>query len=112
MKQTLIALGLTLCACLPLAAQKVYKVGHSYEADVKVYVVKNAYDADLVVYEVDKEYKAKGNTGLWWFAPKSYKADKKIYFTPTRSQADLKIYFTNHAYKAGWKNYAKKHLLY
>ena len=82
-----------------MQAQKIYSVNHEYQADVRVYVVDHEYQADLLVYRVDHEYQAKGNEGKWFFVDHEY-------------QSDVRIYFVDHEYQAGWRENAKKHLLY
>jgi len=64
------------------------------------------------VFKVDQPYKAKGNSGLWYFTNQSYQAEKKIIFVDYDYQSDLNIYFVNYKYLSGWKNSNKKHLLY
>lgn len=50
--------------------------------------------------------------GFGTLPPHSYRADKKVFFTEYPYQADIKVYFTDKEYRAGWKNQAKKPLLY
>lgn len=64
-------------------AQKVFSVNFVSQADVKVYVVKYESQADLKVFKLKYA-----------------------------SQADLKIFFVDYESKAGWRNYAKKSLMY
>ena len=80
--------------------------------NVKVYVVDAAYQADLLVYKEGSSYQAVKNEGHWFFTSAAYQADKKIYFVDAAYQADLKIYFVDASYQAGWKNNAKKSLMY
>jgi hypothetical protein len=39
-------------------------------------------------------------------------SQEKVYFVNYEYQADLKVYFVDYEYNDGWKNSAKKHLLY
>lgn len=95
-----------------LSAQKVFSAQNKYDAHVKVYVVQNCYNADLLVYRVENRYEAQGNKGLWFFTQNRYDADKIIFFTENRYEADLLIFFVNNRYDAGWRNNAKKYLMY
>ena len=67
---------------------------------------------NLKVFKVSREYEIKGNEGLWFFVNQEYKSEKKILFVDYQYQADLKVYFVDYKYQAGWKNSAKKYLLY
>ena len=91
-------------------AQKIF----SYNADIKVFVTDREYKADLVVYRTDRRYRADAaeNKGIWFFTDRRYDADKSIFFTDREYDADLIVYFTDREYRAGWKNAAKKYLLY
>jgi hypothetical protein len=93
-------------------AQKIYVTDTESWADIKVYVTDTESWADLVVYVEDTESWATGNKGIWYFTDTESWADKKIYYTDTQSWADLVIYFTDTQSWAGWKNTAKKYLLY
>ena len=95
-----------------LTAQKIYSTSQSYKADFNVFVVENEYQADLKVYKVSRAYEARKNTGLWFFSTTPYNSDKKIYFCENEYEADLKVFFVDYKYQAGWKNSAKKYLLY
>ena len=95
-----------------LSSQKVFSTSKSYQADIKVFIVNQDYQADLKVFKVSQEYEIKGNQGLWFFVDQEYKSEKKIFFVDYQYQADLKVYFVDYKYQAGWKNSAKKHLLY
>ena len=81
-------------------------------ADIKVFVVDYESQADLKVYKQKYESNADGNEGEWYFCDYESQADKTIYFVDYESQADLKIYFVDYESQAGWRNSAKKHLLY
>lgn len=102
------------CATFSATAQKIYSVSAEYQADVKVFVVDQEYRADLIVYRTDKEYRAKAseNKGIWFICDQPYRADKKVFFTDREYRADLKVFFTDREYRAGWRNAAKKPLLY
>lgn len=95
-------------------AQKVYSVGHDYQADVKVFVVDKDYRADLIVYKTEKSHRAKAdeNKGIWYFCSTPSQADKKVFFVDKEYRADLKVFFTDKEYRAGWKKNDKKHLIY
>ena len=54
----------------------------------------------------------RGNEGLWHFVKYKSQADKKIFFVDYASQSDLKIFFVKYKSQAGWRNSAKKHLIY
>jgi len=96
----------------PLSSQKVFSTSKSYQADIKVFIVNKDYQADLKVFKVSREYEIKGNEGFWFFVNQEYKSEKKILFVDYQYQADLKVYFVDYKYQAGWKNSAKKYLLY
>ena len=64
------------------------------------------------MYKVKYQNQASGNEGKWFFVDYSTQADKKIYFVKYANQADLKIYFVKYQNQVGWRNNAKKHLLY
>lgn len=66
----------------------------------------------LLAMSVDHEYQAKGNEGKWFFVDHEYQSDVRIYFVDHEYQADLNICFVSHEYQAGWRENAKKHLLY
>ena len=95
-----------------LSSQKVFSTDKSYRADIKIFIVNQDYQADLNVFKVSRKYEIKGNQGLWLFVDQDYKSEKKILFVDYQYQADLKVYFVDYKYQAGWKNSAKKHLLY
>jgi hypothetical protein len=61
---------------------------------------------------VSYESRAGNNAGKWFFVDYESRADKKIFFVDYESRADLKIYFVEYESRAGWKNNAKKHLMY
>ena len=42
----------------------------------------------------------------------TYIYKKSIFFVPYENQADLKIFFVDYENQAGWRNAAKKQLLY
>ena len=75
-------------------------------------MVAQEYQADLKVYKVRNEYQAIGQNGKWFFTKYDYQAKKKIFFVEHEYQAELKIFFVDQEYQAGWRNAAKKHLLY
>ena len=95
-------------------AQKIFSADRAYNADIKVFVTDREYKADLVVYRTDRRYRADAaeNKGIWFFTDRRYDADKSIFFTDREYDADLIVYFTDREYRAGWKNAAKKYLLY
>ena len=112
-KLHLLSFGLVLI--MPLKetiAQKVFATNYSYQSEIKVFVVNQEYQADLKVFKVRNDYEATGQNGKWFFTKYDYQAKKKIYFVDHEYQSDLKIFFVAQAYQAGWKNAAKKHLLY
>ena len=94
--------------------QKIFSADRAYNADIKVFVTDREYKADLVVYRTDRRYRADAaeNKGIWFFTDRRYDADKSIFFTDREYDADLIVYFTDREYRAGWKNAAKKYLLY
>ena len=92
--------------------QKIYSVKYESQAQVKVFVVKYESQADLLVYKVAYESQAGQNDGKWFFVDYESRADKKIFFVDYESRADLKIFFVDYESRAGWKNNAKKHLMY
>ena len=69
-------------------------------------------EADLLVYKESVASRATGNEGVWYFESVKSRADKSIYFESVASRADLKICFTDVKSRAGWKNSAKKSLMY
>lgn len=103
--------GLTMFANVAMG-QKIYSVKYESQAQVKVFVVKYESQADLLVYKVAYESQAGQNDGKWFFVDYESRADKKIFFVDYESRADLKIFFVDYESRAGWKNNAKKHLMY
>jgi hypothetical protein len=97
---------------LKFNAQKVFSTQYSSQAEVKVFVCQYESQADLKVYKVEYESQASGNEGKWFFTKYGSQAKKKIYFVETESSADLKIFFVKYSSSAGWRNNAKKHLMY
>jgi hypothetical protein len=95
-----------------ISAQKVFSVKYSSQADVKVFVVNYESQADLLIYKVKYESQAGDNNGKWFFTQYESQAKKKIFFVDYESQADLKIFFVDYESRAGWKNSAKKQLMY
>ena len=93
-------------------AQKIFSVDYASQADIKVFVVDYQSQADLNVYKVDYESQTKGNQGLWYFVDYKSQSDKTIFFVDYKSQADLLIYFVEYQSQAGWRNKAKKYILY
>ncbi len=93
-------------------AQKVYSEDVASRADIKVYVETVESRADLIVYKESVASRATGNEGVWYFESVKSRADKSIYFESVASRADLKICFTDVKSRAGWKNSAKKSLMY
>lgn len=111
MKKLVLISFLTLFATA-LNAQKVFSVKYASQADVKVFVVKYESQADLKVYKVKYESQAGNNDGKWFFTDYESQAKKKIFFVDYESQADIKVFFVDYESQAGWKNSAKKQLLY
>jgi hypothetical protein len=111
MKKTLILVTMLLTFGF-LNAQKIYSESVASRADVKVYVETVESRADLLVYKEDVSSRATGNDGVWYFESVKSRADKSIYFEEVASRADLIICFTNVKSRAGWKNSAKKSLMY
>ena len=95
-----------------ISAQKVFSVKYSSQADLKVFVVNYESQADLLIYKVKYESQAGDNNGKWFFTQYESQAKKKIFFVDYESQADLKIFFVDYESRAGWKNSAKKQLMY
>lgn len=110
MKQIFIISGMLLG--LQLSAQKVFSTQYASQAELKVFVCRYESQADLKVYKVQYGSQAEGNEGRWFFTQYGSQAQKKIYFTDTESSADLKIFFVKYSSSAGWRNNAKKHLMY
>lgn len=94
------------------SAQKVYVTDYESHAELKVFVSKTSDKADLLVYKVDRADATGENIGLWFFSEKKNEAGKKIYFVNYPSRADLVIFFVDEKSQAGWKNEAKKYLLF
>jgi hypothetical protein len=61
---------------------------------------------------VKYENQAGENNGKWFFTQYENQAKKSIFFVPYENQADLKIFFVDYENQAGWRNAAKKQLLY
>ncbi len=95
-----------------LAGQTVFTVDYASQADVKVFVVEYESQADLKVFKVPYASQAKGNEGKWFWVPYASQAHKKVVFVDYASQAELKIFFVKYESHAGWRNSAKKHLVY
>ena len=111
MKNSLLLI-IALLLSTSLSSQKVFSTCKSHLADIKVFIVNQGYQADLKVFKVNQEYEIKGNQGLWFFVDQKYMSEKKILFVDYQYQADLMVYFVDYKYQAGWKNSAKKYLLY
>lgn len=111
MKKLVLISFLTLAAT-SLNAQKVFSVKYASQADVKVFVVKYESQADLKVYKVKYESQAGNNDGKWFFTDYESQAKKKIFFVDYESQADIKVFFVDYESQVGWRNSAKKQLLY
>ncbi len=95
-----------------MTAQQVLSVDYASQADVKVFVVDYESRADLNVFKVEYSSQAKGNKGLWFFSAYASQAHKRLFFVDYESQADLTIYFVPYQSQAGWRNSAKKSLMY
>jgi hypothetical protein len=108
----IVLISLLSLAATSIKAQKVFSVKYESQADVKVFVVKYESQADLKVYKVKYESQAGNNDGKWFFTDYESQAKKKIFFVDYESQADIKIFFVDYESQVGWKNSAKKQLLY
>ena len=95
-----------------VSAQKIFAVNYASQADLKVWVAPYEHQADLKVFKVPYQHQANDNEGKWFFTAHAHQAQKKIFYVKYRHQADLIIFFVPYAHRAGWKDNAKKHLLY
>ena len=91
---------------------KIFAVNYASQAELKVWVAPYEHQADLKVFKVPYQHQANDNEGKWFFTAHAHQAQKKIFYVKYRHQADLIIFFVPYAHRAGWKDNAKKHLLY
>jgi hypothetical protein len=64
------------------------------------------------VYKVKYPNQVGQNDGRWFFTDYQNQASKSIFFVDYENQADLKIFFVSYENQAGWRNNAKRHLMY
>lgn len=92
------------------AAQSLYVVESFFKADLVIHEVKYANQADVLVYRVKYPYRAKGNTGHWYFTDNMFLTSKSIFFTKYSYRADINVYYVKYSSQSKWITKEKKKL--